>query len=80
MKTFIKVMRIPAYGLSIIFVGFIYDVLFAGIPYPDPTEELQAKYDLHSFIAGLLYKSGGLVFIVGVLLIPFILKKIGRIR
>jgi len=27
-------------GITIIFVGFVYDVLFAGIPYQDPTPAL----------------------------------------
>ena len=45
-------------GITIIFVGFVYDVLFAGIPYQDPTPALQASYDFHSRIASIIRWSG----------------------
>ena len=35
-------------GILIIFIGFVYDVLFAGIPYQDPTPAMSASYDYHS--------------------------------
>ncbi len=54
--------------------GFVYDVLFAGIPYQDPTPELQARYDFHSSVAGWFYKAGGILFLAGLLAIPIILK------
>lgn len=66
--------RQPARGLillgaAILIAGFIYDALFAGIPYPDPTPALQAGYDFHSQVASLIRWSGlglsliGLVFL-----------------
>lgn len=56
MRKIIKVMSLPAFGILVVLVGFVYDVLFAGIPYPDPTPAIQDQYDFHSFIAGLFYK------------------------
>ena len=36
------------FGLSIFGIGFIYEVMFAGIPYQDPTPALQEKFDHHT--------------------------------
>ena len=35
-------------GLAGMVGGFCYDVMFVGIPYQDPTPELQQQYELHS--------------------------------
>ena len=78
MKRIIKITGIPVLGLLIVLAGFTYDVIFAGIPYQDPTPELQARYDFHSFIAGLFYKTGGIVLLVGIVVIPVIWKKTKR--
>jgi hypothetical protein len=45
-------------GITIIFVGFVYDVLFAGIPYQDPTPTLAAQYEFHSRVASMIRWSG----------------------
>jgi hypothetical protein len=78
MKTSIQTVAAPLTGIGIIIIGFVYDVLFAGIPYQDPTPELQARYDFHSAVAGSLYKSGCLVVLLGLVAIPFILRRRGR--
>ena len=49
-------------GLAAIVGGFFYDVLFAGIPYPDPTPALQHRYDFHSAVAAFIETAG--VFMV----------------
>ena len=72
---FIKTIATLLAGIVIIMSGFVYDVLFAGIPYQDPTPELQARYDFHSAVAGWFYKTGGILFLVGLIAIPIILKK-----
>ena len=56
-------------GIAILFAGFIYDVLFAGIPYQDPTPALLASYEFHSHIASLIRWSGFGVSIIGGMLI-----------
>ena len=75
MKRLIKTAAIPLIGALIVMSGFVYDVLFAGIPYQDPTPELQERYDFHSSVAGWFYKAGGILFLAGLLAIPIILKK-----
>jgi hypothetical protein len=74
----IKITGLAVLGLLIVLAGFAYDVLFAGIPYQDPSPELQARYDFHSSIAGLFYKTGGIVLLVGIVVIPIIWKKTKR--
>jgi predicted MFS family arabinose efflux permease len=71
----IKVIAVPLLGLLIVLTGFVYDVIFAGIPYQDPTPEMQARYEFHSSVAGWIQLSGGILFLVGLIAIPFILKK-----
>ena len=78
MRKVIKVMSLPVLGILIVLIGFVYDILFAGIPYQDPTPAMQSQYDFHSFIAGLFYKTGGVVFLIGLLLIPIVWKRINK--
>lgn len=75
MKRIITTIGLPALGVLIVLTGFVYDVLFAGIPYQDPTPELQARYDLHSGVANVFYMSGGIVILIGLLVIPFIWRR-----
>ena len=78
MKRIIKIIVLPVIGFVIALTGFVYDVMFAGIPYQDPTPELQAGYNFHSSVAGMLYKTGGIVLLIGLLAIPFIWRNIMR--
>ncbi len=57
MKRFLPFILI-ALGIIIVFAGFMYDVLFAGIPYQDPTPTLAASYNFHSQIASIIRWSG----------------------
>jgi len=41
-------------GVLLLVAGFIYDVIFAGIPYQDPTPELAAAYARHAGIAAMI--------------------------
>lgn len=43
-----------AAGIGLVFLGFVYDVLFAGIPYQDPPPELAAEYARQARIAGFI--------------------------
>lgn len=66
MKRFLPLLLIVP-GLCVIFVGFVYDVLFAGIPYQDPTLALSARYEFHAGVASLIGWCGlGLVVLGGV--------------
>ncbi len=46
-------------GICLVIGGFVYDVMFAGIPYPDPTPELSIAYDRNAQIAAVLRWIGG---------------------
>jgi hypothetical protein len=52
-------------GICLVFGGFFYDVLFAGIPYQDPTPEMSANYLFHSRIASVIRWIGIVVFLLG---------------
>jgi hypothetical protein len=54
-----------ASGLFLLVGGFIYDVMFAGIPYQDPTPEMSARYAHHARIASSICRVGGGVFLFG---------------
>lgn len=52
-------------GVIILFIGLYYAVFKAGIPYQDPTPELQIRYEVNYRIGGLLTESGFAVTICG---------------
>jgi hypothetical protein len=54
-----------AAGLILLVSGFIYDVMFAGIPYQDPTPEMSIRYAHHAHIASTICWLGVGVFLVG---------------
>jgi hypothetical protein len=60
-------------------VGFLYDVSFAGIPFQDPTPEMQARYAHHSRIAAIIGSAAGVAFLLGA--IAFVIQVVAqRIR
>ena len=65
-------------GLAIIFAGFIYDVLYAGIPYQDPTPTMEASYEFHSRIASIIRWSGLGIFVISGLILT--IRKLKRPR
>ena len=75
MKRALKILALPLFGLLILIAGFLYFVTFAGLPYPDPTPELQAQWQYHENISWIILKIGGFVLFVGLLAIPFLVKK-----
>ena len=64
MKRFWPLIFIAA-GLFLLVGGFIYDVIFAGIPYQDPTTEMSAHYARHSGIASRICWFGVGAFLFG---------------
>lgn len=54
-------------GMILLIGGFVYDVIFAGIPYPDPTPELLASYNKHASIASVIRWSGVIIALAGCL-------------
>ena len=70
MKRLFKILGVPILGLAVVLIGFAYDVIFAGIPYQDPTPELQSKWESHKVVAGNIYIAGGVTFLLGILAPP----------
>ena len=72
MKRIIKVMDLPPAGFAIALIGLVYDTLFAGIPYQDPSPEIQSRWEFHKSLADLFYITGGIIFLLGLLAIPVV--------
>ncbi len=60
-------------GACLFVGGFIYDVRFAGIPYQDPTPEMQVQYDHDAGIASKLMQPG--LAAVGVGVVGFVARR-----
>jgi len=58
-----------AAGPVLLVAGFLYDLLFAGIPYQDPTPKMTASYDRHSAIATVIYWCGALILLAAITLV-----------
>lgn len=58
-------------GLGFALLGFIYDLSLAGLPYQDPTPEMQARWVFHGNVAGWITTLGAVIlvgaFVLGVL-------------
>jgi len=52
-------------GLFVLLGGFVYDTMFAGLPYQDPSPEMSARYSYHSHIAEMICWTGVAVFLLG---------------
>lgn len=55
-------------GLLFLGGGFIYDVLFAGIPYQDPPPALQQQYAANAATAQMLYTFGIVIVLLGIVI------------
>ena len=80
MQRLLKASSVTGIGLCLIVIGFVYDIMFAGIPYQDPTPELLAQWEFHSSIAKIFYASGALVFIIGLFVMPIIWRWQGKAK
>ena len=55
-----------AAGLTVVFAGFAYDVLYAGIPYQDdPGPVLSQRYAANVAVAGQFYRAGFWIAVAG---------------
>ena len=52
-------------GLIILVIGLYYLVIKAGIPYQDPTVEIQIQYAIHYGIGSILSKTGLILALCG---------------
>jgi amino acid transporter len=56
---------IVALGMMTMAFGFVYHVLFAGLPPQDPPPEVYATYQFHSSVAETILITGAGAFFVG---------------
>jgi len=54
-----------AVGATLVVSGFAYDLYFAGIPYPDPTAEMQERWLFHKGISERIILAGVTILGVG---------------
>ena len=59
-------------GLATLVTGFAYDITFAGIPYPDPSPELQARFRRHSEVASGIETAGAVLLLAGIVAVTFV--------
>jgi hypothetical protein len=64
MLTF-KARYIVLTGLCLLIGGFVYEAIFNGLPYPDPTPEMSAQWALNETVASIFYRAGLLVIAAG---------------
>jgi len=69
-----------ASSLIVILVGFVYGSIFAGIPYPDPTPEMSARYAFHSSISNTILVIGLGALLIGIVggIAKFTLKNLSK--
>jgi hypothetical protein len=56
-RRFILILII-VFGVLVSIGGFFDDAMFAGLPYQDPTPELEANYRFHSEVASAIEQTG----------------------
>jgi hypothetical protein len=54
-------------GALLLMLGFLYEILFAGIPYQDPTSSMIQRYDFHQAIGQTIEWIGVLVFVLSII-------------
>jgi hypothetical protein len=62
-------------GLALIVGGYLFEILFAGAPHQDPTEEMVISYNRNETIAIRLIQIGLSLLILGVLVKVFWKKR-----
>lgn len=54
-------------GIVLVIIGFLYDLIYAGIPYQDPTDELLKNYNFHKSISDTVINIGSIFIIIGII-------------
>ena len=72
MVRFLRPLRFSILGLFAMLAGFLYDAAFAGLPYQDPSEALQAQWEFHKAVAEWLLLCGFVLFVAGLAAAPFL--------
>lgn len=62
-----RALHVTLAGLVLVVAGFLYDLAFAGLPYQDPTAEMQAGWLWHKAVADRIILGGIAVFVIGLI-------------
>lgn len=54
-------------GITLVIIGFSYSIMYAGIPYQDPTDELLKKYNYNNSISETVIIIGFVFIIIGMI-------------
>jgi ABC-type Fe3+ transport system permease subunit len=54
-------------GLAGVVLGFLYGLFFAGLPYQDPTPEMQARWKFHDAVSDAILLAGLALVVAGAL-------------
>jgi len=54
-------------GTLLLMLGFLYEILFAGIPYQDPTPSMMRRYAFHEMIGQIIEWIGVLVLVLSII-------------
>ncbi len=52
-------------GAGLLVTGFVYEIIFTGVPDQDPTPEMIARWAFHAQVANILYGAGLLTALAG---------------
>jgi len=74
MARFLNPSRLAIVGISLLLLGFVYDIFFAGLPYQDPSQELYASWKFHGTVATWIRFSGFFVILLSIAI--FISRKL----
>lgn len=58
-------------GIALLVLGFLYEALFNGIPYPDPTPEMTERWQFNELVAWYFYLAGVVFLAVGLAMLIF---------
>lgn len=58
MASFLKPSELGIIGISLLLLGFAYDIFFARLPYQAPSPELYASWKFHGTVATWIRLSG----------------------
>jgi hypothetical protein len=54
-------------GLLLLLIGFMYEVIFAGIPYQDPTQLMIQNYNFHKAVGQKIELTGIVIMALSIL-------------
>lgn len=74
MKRIFAISVLPVLGVWLMLAGFVYDMQFAGIPYQDPTPQMEINYYLHQKIGGTISQLGARILLLGILVGMWLLR------